>query len=111
MRAIFLLAVTAALLPAQVTYDRLVNALKEQQNWLTYWGDYSAIRHRDLKQIDTGNVKNLRLEWMYQTGKPGAFETIPLVADRIMYFTAPDGMAVALDAASGRQLWQYKYTF
>src|ERR1700730_17559509 len=102
----------ASLLPAQnVTFDRLVHALSEQQNWLTYWGDYSAIRHRDLKQINTGNVKNLRLEWMYQTGKPGSFETVPLVVDGIMYFTAPDGMAIALDAASGRQLWQYKYRF
>ena len=45
----FCMLACAALLPAQVTYDRIVNALKEQQNWLTYWGDYSAVRHRDLK--------------------------------------------------------------
>ena len=28
-----------------VTSERLVNALKEQENWLTYWGDYSGVRH------------------------------------------------------------------
>lgn len=100
-----------SLLPAQVTYDRLVNALKEQQNWLTYWGDYSAVRHRDLKQIDTGNVKDLRLEWIFQTGQPGAFEVVPLVVDGVMYLTGGNGYAYALDARSGRQLWQYKHAF
>lgn len=101
----------ASLSAQQVTSDRLVNALKEQQNWLTYWGDYSAIRHRDLKQINTSNVRNLRLDWMYQTGETGAFETVPLVVDGVMYFTAAHGIAVALDARSGRQLWQYKHAF
>src|SRR5437660_219298 len=107
----FWILVSAALLPAQVTYNRIVNALKEQQNWLTYWGDYSAVRHRDLKQINTANVKDLRVEWMFQTGQTGAFEVVPLVVDGIMYFTGGNGTAFAVDARSGRQLWQYKHAF
>jgi alcohol dehydrogenase (cytochrome c) len=77
-RVITLGLLAASMLAAQVTYERIVNALQEQQNWLTYWGDYSAIRHRDLKQIHTGNVKDLRLDWMFQTGLPGDFEAVPL---------------------------------
>ena len=96
---------------AQVTPERLNNALTEPKNWLTYWGDYSAIRHRNLKQITSDNVQNLRLDWIYQTGETGAFETMPLVVDGVMYITAPKGIAVALDAKSGRQLWQYKHSF
>src|ERR1700683_2286260 len=102
----------ASLAPAQnVTFDRLVHALSEQQNWLTYWGDYSAIRHRDLKQINTDNVKNLRVDWIYQTSQPGSFEAVPLVVDGVMYLTGGNGYAYALDARSGRQLWQYKHAF
>jgi alcohol dehydrogenase (cytochrome c) len=102
----------ASLLPAQnVTYDRLVHALSEQQNWLTYWGDYSAVRHRDLKQINTSNVKDLRVDWIYQTGQAGSFEAVPLVVDGVMYLTGPNGYAYALDARSGRQLWLYKHAF
>lgn len=93
----------------QVSYERLVNARNEQQNWLTYWGDYSATRYRDLKQIDTANVKNLRVEWIFQHGQQGVFQTVPLVVDGVMYFTAQGGLAFALDARSGRQFWQYKY--
>jgi alcohol dehydrogenase (cytochrome c) len=94
---------------AQVSFERLVNAAREPQNWLTYWGDYSAIRHRDLKQITPSNVKDLRVEWMFQTDEGGRFQTVPLVDDGIMYFTAAGGHGYALDARTGRQLWHYKY--
>ena len=110
-RVITLGLLAASMLAAQVTYERIVNALQEQQNWLTYWGDYSAIRHRDLKQIHTGNVKDLRLDWMFQTGLPGDFEAVPLVVDGVMYVTGGGGYAYALDAHSGRQLWMYKHSF
>src|SRR5689334_16212117 len=111
-RAALLFLAAASVLPAQVTYERLLNALKEPQNWLTYWGDYTAVRHRDLKQINLTNAKDLRVEWMFQTGvQGGAFETVPLVVDGIMYFTAGEGTAFALDARSGRQLWRYKHAF
>ena len=111
MRAICLAVVVACVSPAQtsVPFERIVNAAKEPRNWLTYWGDYSARRYRELDQINTSNIKDLRLEWMFQTSQPGAFETVPLVVDGIMYFTAANGYAYAIDARSGRQLWMYKY--
>ena len=83
-----------------VTPERLDNALKEQQNWLTYWGDYTGVHHRDLKQIDTENVKNLRVEWIYQTGETGSNETTPLVVDGVMYLTAGRGIAMPLSMPS-----------
>jgi alcohol dehydrogenase (cytochrome c) len=92
MRAVLLSIVFAASVFAQnlVTSERLVNALKEQQNWLTYWGDYSGTRHRSLDQINTSNVKNLRVEWIFQTGVAGAFQAVPLVVDGVMYFSGGD---------------------
>ena len=94
-----------------VTYDRLVHALDEPQNWLTYWGDYSAVRYRTLNQINTANANKLGVDWIYQSGKSGSWEVVPLVVDGIMYISAPDGMAAALDADSGRELWRYNYNF
>lgn len=105
------LAFTSLLAAQNVTYDRLVHALNEQQNWLTYWGDYTGIRHRDLNQINTSNVKDLRVDWIYQTGQAGSFEAMPLVVDGVMYLTGGNGYAYALDARSGRQLWLYKHAF
>jgi alcohol dehydrogenase (cytochrome c) len=112
MRRCLLWICGASVLLAQpVPYERILNAAREPQNWLTYWGDYGAARYRTLDQIGAGNVKDLRVEWMFQTGVPGAFQTVPLVVDGIMYFTTGDGSAYALDAQSGRQLWRYKHAF
>ncbi len=96
-------------LTAQVTFERIVNASKEPQNWLTYWGDYGAVRHRALNQINTANVKDLHLEWVFQTGQAGISETVPLVVDGILYLTSSEGYAFAVDGRSGRQIWTYKY--
>jgi alcohol dehydrogenase (cytochrome c) len=109
---IILLFAFLALYQAQatdITFDRLVHAEQDPAQWLTYWGDYHANRFRDLKQINDGNVGELRLEWLFQTGASGAFETVPLVVDGVMYFTTPDTSINAADARSGRLLWHYQY--
>ncbi len=46
-----LLALAATLLPGQITFDRIVNANKEPQNWLTYSGTPLSQRHSLLTQI------------------------------------------------------------
>jgi alcohol dehydrogenase (cytochrome c) len=109
MKALLLIFILCAAANAQVSFERLVKAQSEPQNWLTYWGDYSAIRHRGLKQINTGNVKDLRMEWMFQTGQPGRFQTMPLVDNGVMYITATGLHGYAIDARTGRELWHYKY--
>jgi len=52
-------------------------------------------------QINDTNVKSLHLEWMFQTDAPGAFETMPLVVDGVMYITTPDTAVVASMPARG----------
>lgn len=112
MKHTFLLAALlciSTLSGADVSFDRIVHAQNDPRNWLTYWGDYHAIRFRDLKQINDKNVGKLRLEWMFQSDIVGAFETVPLVVDGVMYVSTPDASAYAIDARSGRQLWRYQY--
>src|ERR1700722_16958245 len=99
---------SASLTPAQVSFERILNSAKEQQNWLTYSGDYSGHRLSPLDQIPTGNVKSLVAKWVYQTGATGKFETTPLVVDGILYGTGPDDRAFALDARTGRPIWFYQ---
>src|SRR5215475_10643761 len=93
---------------AQVTAERLLNAGREPQNWLMYNGNYSGLRHSTLDQVNTGNVAALVPKWAYQTMAGGKFETTPLVVDRVLYGTGPDNRAFALDARSGRPIWQYQ---
>lgn len=91
-----------------VTFDRIVKSQQEPHNWFTYSGDYAGTRHSRLKQITPGNVGQLAMEWVFQTGATGNFQATPLVVDGIMYVTAQDNRAFALDARTGRVLWRYQ---
>ena len=93
---------------AQVTGERLLNSSKEPQNWMMYSGDYAGRRYSTLEQINTANVSSLVAKWAYQTMASGKFETTPLVVDGILYATGADDRAFALDARSGRPIWQYQ---
>jgi alcohol dehydrogenase (cytochrome c) len=93
---------------AQVTFERLVNAAKEPQNWMTYSGDYSGKRFTRLDQINRTDVSRLTAKWVYQTAATGKLETSPLVVDGIVYATAQDNRAFALDARTGRPIWMYQ---
>ncbi len=93
---------------AQVTYERIVNAPREPQQWLTYNGNYSGQRYSPLAQVQRANVQRLSLQWAFQTGIRGPNESTPLVIDGIMYVTTPQNHAFALDLRTGRQLWHYQ---
>jgi alcohol dehydrogenase (cytochrome c) len=106
-----LIASGSGIVQAQVTFDRLLRADQEPQNWLTYSGNLSGQRYSPLTQITPGNVKNLELQWVFQTRRPAEpaekFEATPLVVDGIMYTVLAPNHVVALDAATGRMFWLY----
>ena len=97
-------------LDAQVTYDRILRAADEPQNWLTYSGTYMSQRYSPLRQIDASNAKNLEMKWMMQNQVFGPWETTPLVVDGVMYLTQRPNDVIALDAKTGRMFWMYRYT-
>jgi alcohol dehydrogenase (cytochrome c) len=103
----------AVSIDAQVGFDRLLNAGREPQNWLTYSGDLAGRRYSGLTSITPANVRNLQLEWVLQTMSPAEatqkHEASPLVVDGVMYTVQPPNVIVALDAASGRVFWTYPY--
>jgi len=112
--SVILLFAAAVTLSAQqpVTSDRILNAAKEPQNWLTYSGNYNGQRYSTLSQITPANVRNLSLEWVFQVRSLGAadkFEATPIVADGVMYTVSPPNDVVALDAVTGRQFWRYNH--
>jgi len=100
-RAVLLISIAGPLF-AQVSFDRLLDANKEPQNWLTYSGSNMSQRHSLLTQITPENVKNLELQWVYQARSLEKFEATPLVIDGIMYTVQAPNDVIALDAATGR---------
>ncbi|MCS7024132.1 MAG: PQQ-dependent dehydrogenase, methanol/ethanol family [Bryobacteraceae bacterium] len=90
-----------------VPYSRILEApLKEPGSWLTYSGNYQGHRFSPLQEITTANVHQLRVRWAYQFPLART-EVSPIVADGVMYITAPN-QAAALDLRTGRPLWKWE---
>jgi len=92
----------------QLTSERILNAGKEPQNWLTYNGSYTSQRYSTLDQINQGNVKNLTLKWVNHPRSLDKMELTPLVVDGILY-SVQSNEVTAIDAESGRVYWTFRY--
>jgi alcohol dehydrogenase (cytochrome c) len=77
--------------------------------WTVYGGDLSNTRYAANDQINSDNVQDLNLKWIFQTGIIGSFETTPIVEAGVMYITTPYNHVFAIDAATGRELWHYEH--
>ncbi len=100
-------APTPALSP--VTWERLLNAANEPENWLMYSGTLDSQRHSRLDRVHTRNVADLELKWAYQIPAIDRAETTPLVVDGVMFVTEAPSNVVALHAATGRPYWRYDH--
>jgi quinoprotein glucose dehydrogenase len=97
--------------------ERETSFLKSGQ-WANYGNDPGGMRHSPLNQINTGNVKNLKPAWTYRSGEldtyegtgiasKAAFETTPLMVNGVLYFSTATNRIIAIDAATGKELWVY----
>lgn len=94
---------------AQVTFERLLNAADEPENWLNYSSTYDNQRYSQLNQITRNNVGELELQWIWQARSLEKFEATPLVIDGILYTVQAPNDIVAIDAVTGRVFWSYHY--
>ena len=95
---------------AQVSFEQILNADQQPQNWLTYNGGYSSQRYSELDQINAGNVDDLQLQWMLPNQVFGAWQSNPIIVDGIMYVTQRPNDVMAIDALTGRVFWVYHHT-
>jgi len=81
------------------------------RDWPVYLGDKSASHYSTLAQITPANVSRLEVAWTFHAGdlREGAtqMQCNPLVIGGVMYATTPQSKVVALDAATGRELWRF----
>ncbi|MEO6637053.1 MAG: PQQ-binding-like beta-propeller repeat protein [Ginsengibacter sp.] len=80
--------------------------------WEVYGGNYENNHYSSLTQIDTSNVQNLKVAWVYHTGdmdtaNHSQIQCNPLIADGVVYGTSPLMKLFALDAATGKQVWVF----
>lgn len=105
MRVILLMGAALAVASAQVTIEDIRRS--PDKNWLTYNGDYSGQRFSSLKQITPANAGSLVAKWVYNFEGARRLSCVPVVYDGVMYVTNTNEVH-ALDARTGRRIWQYK---
>src|SRR5947207_11664121 len=88
-----------------VSTDMLVTPPPE--DWLMYSRTYDAQRYSPLEFINRRNVPQLKTAWTKELPN-GNHEGIPIVHDGVMYLVQPGASVIALNAANGSQIWEYK---
>jgi len=97
--------------PALVRAQRAPDA-----GWPNYGNDPGGTRYSPARQIDRGNVAQLRVAWTYRTGalpydeeldKKAAFEATPILVDGKLFLSTPYDHVMALNAVSGVKLWEF----
>lgn len=100
-------------------------AAQTANDWPMYGRDGGSSRFSPLTDINAKNVATLKRAWTFHMAPPTAAsaapatglaarlrqrrtETTPLVIDGVLYLPTPYNQVLALDAASGKQIWEYK---
>ncbi|MCB2078943.1 MAG: PQQ-dependent dehydrogenase, methanol/ethanol family [Novosphingobium sp.] len=74
------------------------------------WPDYdgpTTTHYSPLDEIVDGNVDRLGLDWHFDIDVGGQSLTAPVEVDGVLYFAAGASHVHALDATTGKLLWQY----
>ena len=89
------------------------------KNWPNYGGNKAGNRYSPLSQINSGNVKSLKVAWMYDASeKPDSsdpskkrsrwIQCQPIVINGMLFGTTPELKLFALKAGTGEQLWKFE---
>src|SRR5229473_5107801 len=88
----------------------------QEAGWPTYGNDPGGTRYSSAKQIDRGNVAQLKVAWTFRTGaldvktrliEKAAFEATPILVDGKLFLSTPYDHVIALDPKSGAKLWEF----
>ena len=87
----------------------LTSALFAQPHttWRDYSGSPDAAQYSALEQVNRSNVIQIELAWTYPTGDDMYYFFNPVVIGRTMYVLAKSNSILALDAATGSEIWTH----
>jgi quinoprotein glucose dehydrogenase len=86
------------------------------KDWAEYNGDGERSHYSALNQINQSNVKLLKVAWTYGSGGTDSLrnrtqmQCNPIIIDGVIYGVSAGTQAFAIDAASGKKIWETKLT-
>jgi quinoprotein glucose dehydrogenase len=84
----------------------------KNNDWRVYGGSPENIKYSSLQQIDTANVTQLKVAWVYHaensdTSRYGIMECNPIIIGNTLYGVSPKMKLFAVDAATGIETWHF----
>ena len=84
----------------------------DAKEWPVYLGDKHNSHYSQLDQINSSNIKNLKVAWEYNTGDADTLggsqiQCNPIIVNGILYGTSPKLKVFALEAATGKEIWLF----
>src|SRR5436305_9242888 len=76
--------------------------------WRQYLGGSDSSQYSSLDQINKKNVAQLQVAWTLPVGDMRTYRFNPIVVDNVMYALAKNLSIVALDAATGKEIWTHE---
>src|ERR1700689_5656580 len=102
------IAWTSLAIGLAILYGQPAPKTRTYTTWSDYAGGADSMQYSALKQIDKSNVKKLEVAWSYSVPGPNdGFVFNPVIVDGVMYVAAKDNSIVALDAATGKEIWSH----
>jgi quinoprotein glucose dehydrogenase len=80
-------------------------AQQDHKSWPDYGGGPDSSHFVALEQINKSNVSQLQVAWTYPVGDDSSYVFNPIIVDKVMYVLARKSSLVALDAATGKEIW------
>ncbi len=78
---------------------------KPYTTWTAYGGGAHSAQFTALTQINKTNVSQLEVAWTHPVTGTVIFN--PLIVDNVMYLQGAQNAIVALDAATGKEIWRH----
>jgi quinoprotein glucose dehydrogenase len=79
----------------------------QNADWPAYLGGKERSLYSPLQQINRDNIPKLEVAWTYETGDKGEYQANNLIVDGVLFTPSPTRKVIALDAATGRELWKW----
>jgi quinoprotein glucose dehydrogenase len=105
---LFLAFITMALLTA--AYLPQSTTQVDNTGWTEYLGGPERNHYSSLTQINKSNLSQLKVAWEYHTLDSGQVQCNAIVVNGILYGVTATNKLFALNAATGKELWQFANT-
>jgi quinohemoprotein ethanol dehydrogenase len=101
------LAVTAPLSATTVVDDKALTDLDQDGQWLGYGRTHMEQRYSPLTEITPENINRLGIAWTLDLPTDRSLTATPLMVDGVLYFNGSYSVTRAVDARTGKILWEY----